>query len=149
LIGLEHHVNKKIFPFAVAGLLFASCAFAHAESTKAEHAKAEHGTKIQSGIASVYGHESGSRTASGRHLTLSALTAAHRTLPFGTKVLVTNKRNGRTVTVEIIDRGPFVKGRVIDLTPAAARSLGFSGLTQVSLAVMRPDAGVKTQEARN
>ncbi len=143
-IGLEFYVNKKVFPCAVAGLLFASCAFAHAENAKAEHA-----AKMQSGIASVYGYETGSRTASGRHLKLTALTAAHRTLPFGTKVLVTNKRNGRTVTVEIIDRGPFVKGRVIDLTPAAARSLGFSGLTQVSLSVVRPDAGVKTQEARN
>jgi rare lipoprotein A len=142
-------VNKKIVPLAVAGLLAASCAFAHAQNAKAEHAKAEHTAKTQNGIASVYGYETGSRTASGRHLKLSALTAAHRTLPFGTKVLVTNKRNGRTVTVEIIDRGPFVRGRVIDLTPAAAKSLGFSGLTQVSLAVVRPDAGVKTQEARN
>ncbi len=77
---------------------------------RVEHAKTEQATKTQSGIASVYGNESGTRTASGRHLQLSALTAAHRTLPFGTKVLVTNKRNGRTVTVEIIDRGPFVKG---------------------------------------
>ena len=147
-------MNKKIFPFAIAGLLFASCAFAHAENAKAErakaeHAKTDHGAKTQNGIASVYGYETGSRTASGRHLKLSALTAAHRSLPFGTKVLVTNKRNGRTVTVEIIDRGPFVKGRVIDLTPAAAKSLGFSGLTLVSLAVVRSDAGVKTQEARN
>ena len=147
-------MNKKIFPCAVAGLLAASCAFAHAQSAKAEHAKAEytkaeHAAKTQNGIASVYGYETGSRTASGRHLKLTALTAAHRTLPFGTKVLVTNKRNGRTVTVEIIDRGPFVRGRVIDLTPAAAKSLGFSGLTLVSLAVVRPDAGAKTQEARN
>jgi rare lipoprotein A len=139
-------VKKKIFHFAFAGLLFTSCAVAHAENAKA---KSESGAKAQNGIASVYGNESGTRTASGRHLKLSALTAAHRTLPFGTKVLVTNKRNGRTVTVEIIDRGPFVKGRVIDLTPAAAKSLGFSGLTQVSLAVVRPDAAVKTQEARN
>jgi rare lipoprotein A len=54
-------------------------------------------------------------------------------LPFGSKVKVTNKRNGRSVIVTINDRGPFVRGRVIDVTPAAAQALGFSGLTQVTL----------------
>ena len=86
-----------------------------------------------SGIASVYSTESGSGTASGQKLNPGALTAAHRTLPFGTKVRVTNKKNGRSVVVTINDRGPFIKGRVIDLTPAAAKVLGFSGLTQVTL----------------
>jgi len=62
-----------------------------------------------------------------------ALTAAHRTLPFGSKVKVTNKHNGRSVVVTINDRGPFVRGRVIDVTPAAAKVLGFSGLAQVSI----------------
>ena len=56
------------------------------------------------------------------------LTAAHRTLPFGTMVRVTNKRNGKSVVVRINDRGPFIRGRVIDLTPAGARALAFSGL---------------------
>ena len=55
------------------------------------------------------------------------MTAAHKTLPFGTKVRVTNRKNGKTVVVTINDRGPFVRGRVIDLTPAGARALGFSG----------------------
>ena len=87
----------------------------------------------ESGIASVYSYESGNRTASGERLQPSELTAAHRTLPFGTKVRVTNHRNGRTVTVRINDRGPFIKGRVIDLTPAAARALGFSGLAPVTV----------------
>ena len=64
-----------------------------------------------------------------------ALTAAHRTLPFGTKVRVTNKKNGHSVVVTINDRGPFVSGRVVDVTPAGARALGFSGLTQVTLNV--------------
>jgi rare lipoprotein A len=64
-----------------------------------------------------------------------ALTAAHRSLPFGTKVRVTNKNNGYSVVVTINDRGPFVRGRVIDVTPAAARVLGFLGLTQVTLNV--------------
>jgi rare lipoprotein A len=87
----------------------------------------------ESGIASVYSYESGNRTASGERLQPSELTAAHRTLPFGTKVRVTNHRNGRTVTVRINDRGPFIRGRVIDLTPAAARALGFSGLAPVTV----------------
>ena len=87
----------------------------------------------ETGIASVYSHESGSGTASGQKLEREALTAAHRTLPFGSKVKVTNKRNGRTVVVTINDRGPFRRGRVIDVTPAAARELGFSGLEQVTL----------------
>jgi len=90
----------------------------------------------QTGVASVYSTESGSGTASGQKLNPDALTAAHRTLPFGTKVKVTNKGNGRSVVVTINDRGPFVHGRVIDMTPAGARALGFSGLTQVTLNVM-------------
>ena len=84
-------------------------------------------------VASVYSHESGSGTASGQKLNREAFTAAHRTLPFGSKVKVTNKSNGRSVVVTINDRGPFVHGRVIDVTPAAARMLGFSGLAQVTL----------------
>jgi rare lipoprotein A len=88
-----------------------------------------------SGIASVYGY-SGSRTASGQHASPSGLTAAHRSLPFGTLVRVTNHSNGRSVVVRINDRGPFVHGRVIDVTPAAARALGFSGLAHVSLSVV-------------
>jgi rare lipoprotein A len=87
----------------------------------------------QSGVASVYSSREGSRTASGRRLNDGALTAAHRSLPFGSKVRVTNRRNGKAVVVTITDRGPFVRGRVIDLTPAGARALGFSGLAQVSV----------------
>ncbi len=86
----------------------------------------------QSGIASIYGYSSG-RTASGERTSPHGLTAAHRTLPFGSHVRVTNKRNGKSVVVRINDRGPFVRGRIIDVTPAAARVLGFSGLAPVSL----------------
>jgi rare lipoprotein A len=89
----------------------------------------------QSGVASVYAY-SGGRTASGERAVPSALTAAHRTLPFGTMVRVTNEHTGRSVVVRINDRGPFVRGRVIDVTPAAARALGFSGLAHVTLAVV-------------
>jgi rare lipoprotein A len=87
----------------------------------------------QSGVASVY---SGGRTANGERASASGLTAAHRTLPFGTLVQVTNQRTGRSVVVRINDRGPFVRGRVIDVTPAAAQALGFSGLANVTLAVL-------------
>ena len=83
-------------------------------------------------IASVYAY-TGKRTASGERAQPNGLTAAHRTLPFGTRVRVTNKSNGRSVTVRINDRGPFVRGRVIDLTPAAAHALGFSALARVTL----------------
>jgi rare lipoprotein A len=87
----------------------------------------------QSGVASVYSTESGSRTASGARLNPGALTAAHRSFPFGSRVLVTNHHNGRSVVVTVNDRGPFVRGRIIDVTPAAAQALGFSGLTQVTV----------------
>jgi rare lipoprotein A len=88
-----------------------------------------------SGIASVYNY-AGKKTASGERANPRGLTAAHKTLPFGTKVRVTNRRNGKSVVVRINDRGPFIRGRVIDVTPAGASVLGFSGLTQVSLAVV-------------
>jgi rare lipoprotein A len=81
-----------------------------------------------SGIASVY---RGQQTASGEHMNSAAMTAAQ--LPFGTRVTVFNRSNGRSAVVRINDRGPFVRGRVIDLSPAAARVLGFDGLTTVSL----------------
>ncbi len=87
----------------------------------------------QTGIASIY---SGGLTANGEHARASGLTAAHRTLPFGTMVRVTNQRSGRSVVVRINDRGPFIRGRVIDVTPAAAHVLGFSGLAPVTLAVV-------------
>jgi rare lipoprotein A len=87
----------------------------------------------QTGVASVYSTESGGGTATGQKLTPETLTAAHRTLPLGTKVKVTNKSNGRFVVVTVNDRGPFVRGRIIDVSPAAARVLGFSGLAQVTL----------------
>ncbi len=88
----------------------------------------------QSGIASVYAYH-GSRTASGERASPGALTAAHRSLPFGTRVRVTNERNGRSVVVRINDRGPFVRGRIIDLTPAAAHAIGMSGLAPVEVNV--------------
>ena len=90
--------------------------------------------KCEHGIASVY---SDHRTASGERFSARALTAAHRTLPFGTRVVVTAPRTGRSVVVRINDRGPFVRGRIIDLSPAAANQLGLTrkmGITKVEVA---------------
>lgn len=101
-----------------AALLFAMSATAHAEQ----------------GIASTYSGlpwEGGSKAANGERINPRALTAAHRTLPFGTLVRVINTRNGKSVVVRINDRGPFVRGRVIDLTPAGAARIGSDGLVPV------------------
>ena len=94
--------------------------------------------QAQSGIASTYSSK-GKQTASGEFSNPENMTAAHRSLPFGTMVRVINKQNGYSVVVRINDRGPFTSGRVIDVTPAAARSLGFSGLAQVNLFVLTVD----------
>ena len=96
-------------------------------------------TGRQAGLASWYGPGfHGRRTASGTVHTGAALTAAHRSLPFGTRVRVTNLRNGRTVVVVVDDRGPFVRGRVIDLSRAAVRRLGMvrDGVVPVRLEVI-------------
>jgi rare lipoprotein A len=78
-----------------------------------------------SGMASYYGNESGSRTASGQRMNASAMTCAHRSLPFGTKLRVTH--GARSVVVTVNDRGPFIRGRVIDLSTGAARVIGLTG----------------------
>jgi rare lipoprotein A len=87
----------------------------------------------QTGIASVY---SGERTANGEYARASGFTAAHKTLPFGTRVRVTNTRNGRSVVVRINDRGPYIRGRIIDLTPAGAHAIGSEGLAPVTISVV-------------
>jgi rare lipoprotein A len=93
------------------------------------------------GIASVYRYKKPRRGASGEIINFTSLIAAHRTLRFGTRVRVTNRKNGKSVVVRIIDRGPFIRGRVIDLSPAAARQIGLGwGLAPVTLAVVN---GVK------
>ena len=82
----------------------------------------------QVGLASYYGRpHQGRRTASGETFDMHAMTAAHRSLPFGTRVLVTNLANGHRALVRINDRGPFKKERIIDLSQAAARKLGMAG----------------------
>ena len=89
---------------------------------------------IQSGGASWYGPGfHGRKTANGERFNAHALTAAHRSLPFGSRVRVTNARTGRSVVVRINDRGPFAGGRVIDLSKAAAQAVGISGVGRVKL----------------
>ena len=96
------------------------------------------GAPAQAEIASYYGKElAGRRTASGERFNPSAMTAAHRTLRFGTRVRVTNSRNGRSVVVRINDRGPFVKGRSIDLSSGAARAIGMDSNARVRMEVIR------------
>ncbi len=92
--------------------------------------------KTTTGWASYY--KSGKRTANGERFNPMGLTAAHRTLPFGTKVLITNLKNGMTVVVRINDRGPFIKGRVIDLSLGAAKVVGLnrSGVAKVKFEVL-------------
>ena len=103
------------------------------------HAKHGHGHHAQTGYASYYARaHDGLRTASGERYDMDELTAAHRTLPFGTRVRVTNLENGLHVVLRINDRGPFRPGRVIDVSYAAARKLGLvhSGVAKVRVEVL-------------
>ena len=92
--------------------------------------------KSTTGVASYY--KSGKQTANGESFNPNGLTAAHRTLPFGTKVRVTNMRNGKSVVVRINDRGPFIRGRVIDLSLGAARlvEMTSSGVAKVTYSIL-------------
>jgi rare lipoprotein A len=118
----------KILKLPFAAALFA-CAFS-AVSFEAQAA----GKGLQRGGASWYGPGfHGRKTASGERFNANAMTAAHRSLPFGTRVRVVNERTGRAVVVRINDRGPFHGGRIIDLAQAPARALGITGTAYVSL----------------
>jgi len=103
----------------------------HASSQEAEASSSPFGAiragfgRVFSGLASFYGNESGRQTASGQRFDQNALTCAHRSLPFGTKLRVTH--GDRSVIVTVNDRGPFVRGRVLDLSTAAARAVGLTG----------------------
>ena len=95
---------------------------------------------VQTGFASWYGSDfNGRKTASGEHYDPEEMTAAHRTLPFGTFVRVINLRNNKSVIVRITNRGPFVRGRIIDVSRAAARRLNMtkSGVTRVRVEVIQ------------
>jgi peptidoglycan lytic transglycosylase len=95
---------------------------------------------VQEGIATWYGPGFyGRRTASGERFDRNAMTLAHRHMPFGTRVRVTNLKNGKSVVGRVNDRGPFVRGRSFDLSQGMARRLGISGAGKVRVEVIRPD----------
>lgn len=107
------------------------------QKTSAKIKGAHYHTGQFSGLASFYDKDYSGKTASGARYDGRKFTAAHRTLPFGTRVRVTDKRTRRSVTVIVNDRGPFIKGRVIDLSYAAARALRMEerGLVQVTASI--------------
>lgn len=104
-------------------------------------------TWTEVGLSSWYGSESAGKTASGETYDMSKLTAAHRTLPFNSRIRVTNLKNGRAITLRVNDRGPNVRGRLLDVSKAAAERLGFvgSGRTPVRLTVVRYPKGYVAQ----
>lgn len=130
--------SAMLMPF----LLTVSAAAQEVEVTESPVADIVDETEIGSGMASYYGKElAGNRTASGERFDPGELTAAHRSLPFGSMVRVTNTSNGDSVIVRINDRGPFSHGRVIDVSTAAAREIGMhrSGTARVKLALLNDD----------
>jgi peptidoglycan lytic transglycosylase len=129
-------MNQRKFMLAIVGLCASFAPYASASAADASPAS-EQGSKVQEGQASWYGPGfHGRRTASGERFDTNAMTAAHRTLPFGSRVRVVNKRTGDSVVVRINDRGPYAKGRVIDLSRASAEALGISGVGMVELSVL-------------
>src|SRR4051794_28630260 len=120
-------IRTRIALMIVAtALAVGACGFASAADAK--------GTGGFRGLASWYGPGlHGRRTANGEQFNSHELTAAHRSLPFGSRIKVTNERTGHSVVVRINDRGPFTGGRIIDLSQAAARAVGLSGVGRVSL----------------
>ena len=139
---------KKLKIFLTITLLSLITMAMNAQSNDSVEVKALTSTKEvalknrqESGKATYYGlrYKSGRKTASGKAYDKNKLTAAHKTLPFGTVVRVTNKKNGKTVDVEITDRGPFRPGRIIDLSVAAAKELDMmkAGVVPVIISVLQ------------
>lgn len=119
-----------LFAIAVGLLMSSQAAWAADEVPVGQ--KPSKGCKVFKGLASWYGEKfHGRKTASGERFDEEGMTCAHRTLPFGTKVLVMNPASGKTCTVTVNDRGPYVGSRVIDLSKAAARKLGITGVGRV------------------
>ena len=137
------HVRCRLYRAVGLGLvvcaLTAACASSRA--TRPHAAPPEPGTRIV-GLASWYGQRhQGHATASGETYDVNKLTAAHRTMPFGTRLRVTNVENGRSVVVRVNDRGPWKENRVLDVSLAAARALGMvgDGVTRVEIVVLGAD----------
>jgi rare lipoprotein A len=114
--------------------LAASSAGAPPASATHRHPSLDRSGQERSGLASYYGHRSvRARTASGERYDPARMTAASKTLPFGTRARVTNLDNGRTADVTINDRGPFDRRRILDVSPAAAHQLGIASLSRVKV----------------
>jgi rare lipoprotein A len=142
--------RRSMFAFCVAGLLTASAAIAQtpaagttapapAATAPTPPPPAATGGNEETGLAAVYSDKlAGHRTASGKRYDPHKLTAAHKTLPFGTKVMVTNVKNGKSTEVTITDRGPKQANRILDISPGAAHALGIrkNGMAEVRLAVV-------------
>jgi len=127
-------VDQGKVTLKLAGLFLSAIAVMPASMAQAQPEKTS-GKVVQNGRASWYGPGfHGRRTASGETFNTNALTAAHRTLPFGTRVRVVNKRTGKSVVVRINDRGPYAHGRVIDLSRASAEAIGLKGVAPVTVA---------------
>lgn len=130
---------RKFLPLCLV-LLLSGCGLFHSSSSKRGSAGSSGWDGYaETGDASFYGAKHhGRRTASGEVFDASDLTAAHRRLPFGTRVRVTNLENGRNVVVEVNDRGPFVRGRIIDLSRAAFRQIAdvSDGVVRVRVQVL-------------
>ncbi|MGZ3311787.1 MAG: septal ring lytic transglycosylase RlpA family protein [Xanthobacteraceae bacterium] len=114
--GYHHHHHASNAPRGAASLPW--------RDANASIAPLFGGGRSFSGMASYYGNEAGSRTASGQRMNSNAMTCAHRSLPFGTKLRVTH--GGSSVVVTVNDRGPFIRGRVLDLSTGAARAIGLT-----------------------
>jgi rare lipoprotein A len=134
--------RKHLFAWIVIAVLMASgCSTTPDRSRSGSEAAAlkPSGAELGRGKASWYGPRfQGKRTASGERFDMNELTAAHRTLPFGTLVRVRNTQNGREVVVRINDRGPQVSDRIIDLSKAAAAALDFLQAGEASVVLMKP-----------
>jgi rare lipoprotein A len=128
---------------SAATLLLASFFSSSSHASIYNYADAHQGSLIR---ASYYC--SGHRTASGEHFNPNGFTAAHRTLPFGTRLAVTNPANGRTVVVRINDRGPFVRGVSLDLARGAAFALGMRGNATVRIAQLGGDVYAQDQDGQ-
>lgn len=137
---------KKIFTIVFLSLLLSCSTFADGQEQDSSatvdpiESTQTFTTNYQSGIASWYGHQfNGRKTANGERFNMNAMTAAHKSLPFNCKVLVTNQNNGQSVVVKINDRGPYVGNRIIDLSYAAAKEIGIAGtgISKVTLKVLK------------
>lgn len=120
---MRHASARILTALACCAVLATGCATTGGRATRPELTD-----RIEVGMASYYGRKfHGRRTASGERFDMKAMTAAHPSLPFGTRVRVTNLTNGRTVVLRINDRGPFKRGRIIDVSRAAAKELAMIG----------------------